>query len=154
MTTVFSKLGALDFEAIDSEFQKLVIQTGVFEDHVKFEGTTVLTTTTLRLLGGANEVEIDGSSFEGNFTLQSVGADTLVEIEAGLANGSDSEFLGNVKFTVGADAIVDLSNLLLSDDTSFEKSVSIVAKQPNAVLTVARGHFVKMPTLKNVTVIA
>lgn len=154
-TTVISKLGGLDFDAIDSIFQKLAIQTGQFDDSISFLGSDVLSTTSLKLLGGLNAISIDGSTFIGNTTFHSTGDDTRIDIEFDIGNTTPTKFQGNVKMTVGNNATINLSDTLVSDVTSFEKSLSITGKKGSpGTLTVSQVLVTKQPKIRNMEIIA
>jgi hypothetical protein len=149
-TIVTSKLGGLDFDATGSEFFKLLIQAGNFDDSLAFLNVEVLKPTVIRLLGGLHDITIDDSTFMKNVSILSTGDNATLAIEAGLANTFETEFLGNFKFSTGGDATIDVSPLMTSDATTFHKAFSIQAQDPDGVLTDANAVYLGAKKLKNV----
>ncbi|QDT53040.1 hypothetical protein Pan44_10550 [Caulifigura coniformis] len=149
--TATGRLGGLDFDAIDSQFYRLAVNTGNFADSVSLQNIDVTSTTSIRLYAGLHDVTIDDSTFGNTFTLSSTGPNTTLDIEAGAPNLAGTSFLGNFTVTTGSSAVINISPLLTSDQTTFSKLFTITAKTPNAQLIDANAIYSKPKKLKNVT---
>jgi hypothetical protein len=149
--TATGRMGGLDFDAIDSQFYRLAINTGIFNDSVKLQNVDVFNTTSIRLSAGLHDVTIDDSTFGNTFILSSTGPNTTVAIEAGPPNAEETRFLGNATFIIGSSATLNISPLLTSDKTTFLKNVSILAKTPNAQLIDANAIYARPKKLRNVS---
>lgn len=145
--------GALGFHAWNSQMSLLhVTASTTAADFVQLSGIRVSEETFLKLGGGANRVQIEDSTFE-NFKLQSRGLGSVVEIEAGQADGTKTRFNGTAMFVVGGDSEITMSPLATSDQTKFSGRLIICAGSPDATWTRTNVSLASRPQLYNVDVV-
>jgi hypothetical protein len=154
LTSVSGAAGALDFQAKSSSFNGLTVLGGrLGDDVIDLSAVNVLGRTNIQLYNGLDSLEIDDSTFTGRAVFGSTGANTSIDIETSATNGIATNFLDQVQVTVGASAAIDISPLVGSDNTNFQKLVKFTGRAPNSTVTQENAFFNGGVKTKNVDLI-
>lgn len=148
-----SSNGALTLHAWNSTLSNLLVSGGgSASDIFRASGLRVSNETQLALGGGANRVAINDSRFK-NFKLVSSGSGTIVRIEAGRSDGTNTQFDGAALFLLGDGADITFSPLDKSDRTIFNSNLLISAGATDALWRYANVRFARRPILNNVEIV-
>jgi hypothetical protein len=147
-----SSSGALSTHAVNTTLSSLTVTGGASADSFQALHLRVTGETRLALGGGANSVDIDDSHFN-NFKLQSTGTGAIIRIEAGTADGTGTQFDGNVNMQLGGGAQFYFSQNSDSDQTTFGGNLTINAGTPNAKWHRQNVTFAHKPKLTHVDVV-